>query len=77
MSLVGVAIEIRGNEIKQSNLGIITAACNDETTDVCALIFDNSAEYNKEILGKFGVRKIIKISSGQIDVNLRSDLKAL
>lgn len=76
MSRIGVVIEIKDKEIKQSNFGIITAACSDDTNDVCALIFNNRAEYNREVLVKYGVKKLIEISSDQGDLNLLPDLKA-
>jgi len=76
MSRIGVVIEIKDKEIKQSNLGIITAACSDNTAEVCALIFNNRAEYNRDILVKYGVKKFIEISSDKGDLNLLPDLKA-
>ena len=76
MSLIGVLIETRDKEIKKSNFGIITAACSNESQDVCALIIDDSAEYNKEILEQYGIKKIIEISSEQVDLNTSPDLKA-
>ena len=76
MSLIGVLIETRDKEIKKSNFGIITAACSNESQDVCALVFDDSAEYNKEILEQYGIKKIIEISSEQADLNTSPDLKA-
>lgn len=77
MSRIGVVIEIRDNEIKDSNFGIITAACGDDTHDVCALIFDNSAEDHKETLEKYGVKTIIEITSDQVALNMLPDLKAI
>jgi len=76
MALVGVLIETSDKEIKASNLGIITAACSDDTNDVHAFIFDGCAEENKEILEQYGVKTIIEISSGQVDLNVNPDLKA-
>jgi electron transfer flavoprotein alpha subunit len=76
MSYIGVLIEASGNEIKQSNLGIITAACSDDSHEVCALIFNDSGENNKEFLEQYGIKKIIEISSDQEDLNTSPDLKA-
>jgi len=76
MAFVGILIETSDKEIKASNFGIITAACSDETNDVHALIFDGSAEENKEILEQYGVKTIIEISADQVDFNTSPDLKA-
>jgi electron transfer flavoprotein alpha subunit len=76
MSLIGVLIETRDKEIKESNFGIITAACSNDRHDVCALIIDDSAEYDKEILEQYGIKKIIDISSQEADLNTSPDLKA-
>jgi len=40
------------------------------------LIIDDSAEYNKEILEQYGIKKIIEISSREADLNTSPDLKA-
>ena len=76
MSCIGVLIETSDKEIKQSNFGIITAACSDDSHDVCALVFDDSGESNKTILEQYGIKKIIEISSDQEDLNTSPDLKA-
>ena len=76
MSFIGVLIETSGKEIKQSNFGIITAACSDDSNDVCALIFNDSVEYNKEVLEQYGINKIIEISSGETNLNASPDFKA-
>jgi electron transfer flavoprotein alpha subunit len=75
MSYIGVLIETRDKEIKESNFGVISAACSVDSHDVCALIFDGSAEQNKEILERYGVKKIIEISSLQTDLSSSPDLK--
>lgn len=77
MSHIGVVIEVSDNEIKDSNFGIITAAYSGDTHDVCALIFNNLAEHQKETLEKYGVKTIIEISSDQVDLNMLPDLKAM
>ena len=76
MSCIGVLIETSDKEIKQSNLGIITAACSDDSHDVYALIFDDSGEANKTIFEQYGISKIIEIFSDQEDLNTSPDLKA-
>jgi electron transfer flavoprotein alpha subunit len=76
MSFIGVLIETSDKEIKQSNFGIITAACSDDSHDVCALIFNDSVEYNREILEQYGIQKIIEISSGETNLNASPDFKA-
>jgi electron transfer flavoprotein alpha subunit len=76
MSFIGVLIETSDKEIKQSNFGIITAACSDDSHDVCALIFNDSVEYNKEVLEQYGINKIIEISSGETNLNASPDFKA-
>jgi electron transfer flavoprotein alpha subunit len=76
MSRIGVLIESTDREIKDSNFGVITAACSDDQNEVYALIFDESAEDNKEILEQYGVAKIVKISSSQVNLNTSPDLKA-
>ncbi len=76
MSFIGVLIETSDKEVKKSNFGIITAACGDDSRDVCALIFDGSAEDNKEALQQYGITKIIEISSGQTDLHSSPALQA-
>ncbi len=76
MSFIGVLIETSDKEVKKSNFGIITAASGDDSRDVCALIFDGSAEDNKEALQQYGITKIIEISSGSADLNSSPALKA-
>jgi len=76
MSFIGVLVETSDKEVKKSNFGIITAACGDDSRDVCALIFDGSAEDNKEVLQQYGITKIIAISAGSVDLNSSPALKA-
>ncbi|OEU57398.1 MAG: hypothetical protein BA862_07195 [Desulfobulbaceae bacterium S3730MH12] len=76
MSFIGVLIESRDGEIKDSNFGVISAACSGDSNDVYALIFADSAEEQKEILEQYGISKIIEISSSQVDLDASPDLKA-
>ncbi len=76
MSLIGVLIEASDNEIKQSNFGVITAACSGDNAEVCALLFEKSDDGTKEILEKYGIRKIIQISTEQAALNTSPDFKA-
>ncbi len=88
MSLIGVLIETRENEIKKSIPGIITAACSNNEHTACALILNNSTEFHteasgckdasayKEALEEYGIERIIEISSGNTDLNTNPDLKA-
>ncbi len=75
MSFIGVLIESRDGEIKDSNFGVISAACGGDSNDVYALIFADASD-RKEILEQYGISKIIEIFSSKVDLDTSPDLKA-
>ncbi len=63
MKKVAILIETRNGEVKQSNFGVITAACGDGH-ELYALVMDGSAEGHKAAIESYGVHHIVEISSG-------------
>ncbi len=60
MSKTGIVIEIDNNRVKETSLGVMTAAAG---SDIHALVFDQDVQAVKEILTKYGAATIVHITS--------------
>ncbi len=60
MEKIGILIEIKGDEIKKVNYGMITAA-RDGDNELYAFIMDGRGDAYKDKLQAYGVKKIISI----------------
>ncbi len=76
MSKVGIIIEIKENEIKEINYGVITAAKRQDSHDVHALLIGAGPDLNMDKLKKYGVSKAIEIKFKDSDFQLKPDLQA-
>ena len=60
MSKTGIVIEIDNNRVKETSLGVMTAAAG---SDIYALVFDRDVQAVKEILTEYGATAIVHITS--------------
>ncbi|MDF1590265.1 MAG: electron transfer flavoprotein subunit alpha/FixB family protein [Desulfobacterales bacterium] len=72
---IGIPIETALNQLKQTNLGVISAACQDGANELYALLFAGSVENHQEILQSYGINKIVTISVAGADVHRSPELK--
>ncbi len=72
MSKTGVLIEIDNSEVKDTTLGILTAAAGEE---IYALVLDDDAAKVKDKLALYGAEHIISITAPG-DVAASPDLQA-
>ena len=72
MAKIGILIETDGDEVKATNFGVITAAAGNE---IYGFVMDLDADTCKEVLGQYGVRKVVEIKSSG-NLNADPDLKA-
>ncbi|MEW6670854.1 MAG: electron transfer flavoprotein subunit alpha/FixB family protein [Thermodesulfobacteriota bacterium] len=73
---VGILVETASKQIKKTNLGVITAACQEGAHVLYALMFTGAAENHQEILQSHGVNNIVTISAAGADVDRSPELKA-
>jgi len=73
---IGILIETALNQLKQTNLGVISAACQDGANELFALMFAGAVENHQEILQSYGINKIVTISITGADVDRSPELKA-
>lgn len=72
MKKTGIVIEIENNKVKETSLGVMTAAAG---SDVYALVFDQDIQPVKEILTEYGAAAIVHITSSG-DMANSPDLQA-
>ena len=72
MARTGVLIETQNNEVKETSLGVMTAAAGHE---IYALVPGENAAGLKDKLGEYGAAKIVSINAGS-DLCLNPDLQA-
>jgi electron transfer flavoprotein alpha subunit len=63
MEKIGILIETKKGEIKQTNFGVITAARGNDD-ELYALILDGRRGDHKSVLEAYGIHKIVEIESG-------------
>ena len=76
MANIGVFIETEDGVVKDTNFGVLTAACGQGGNTIVALMMDGSADGAKDALGKYGAQKVVDISVGGADLTASPDLKA-
>ncbi len=76
MSKIGIIIEIKENEIKETNYGVITAAKRQDSHEIYALLIGAGPDLNMEKLKKYGVGKAIDIKFEDGRFSLKPDLQA-
>jgi len=62
MEKVGILIELKDDEIKKTNYGVITLA-REQGCELYALVLNGNATAHKEQLRQYGIRKIIDVTS--------------
>ena len=75
MATIGILIETEEGNIKDTNFGVITAARGAGGNTLLAFMLDGSADTAKEALGKYGVQKVVQISTEGGDLATSPDLK--
>ena len=73
---IGIPIEIAANQIKKTNLGVISAACQDGANELFALIFADGIENYQEILQSYGINNIVTIAVTGADVDRSPELES-
>ena len=70
MKKIGILIEVKDEEIKKTNYGVITLA-REETHELYAFVLNGKADRYKMLLQQYGIAKIIDITSqdGPIEWN--------
>jgi len=76
MSNIGLLIETGDVGVKESNLGVITAARGDGGNDICAFILGAADESTKSVLQEYGVQKIVELSASAGDLDASPGLLA-
>jgi electron transfer flavoprotein alpha subunit len=76
MATIGILIETEEGNLKDTNFGVLTAAHGEGGNTLIALMLDGSADAAKEALGKYGVQKVVQISTEGGDLATSPDLKA-
>lgn len=76
MSKTGVLIETEDGKVKETNFGVLTAACGQSDSTIIAFVMDTPAEDARETLGKYGAHKVVQISADSADLASSPDLKA-
>ena len=62
MANIGVLIETENDTVKETNFGVLTAACGQGNNTIVALMLDGSAEDAKVVLGQYGAQKVIQVA---------------
>jgi electron transfer flavoprotein alpha subunit len=76
MSNIGVLIETEDGIVKDTNFGVLTAACGQADGTVIAIMTDGDAQSAKDVLAQYGARNVVQLSVDGADVNASPDLKA-
>lgn len=76
MTNIGVLIETEDGNVKDTNFGVLTAACGQGDGAIVAFVADGSADGVKDILGKYGAGKVIQLSADGADILSSPDLMA-
>ncbi len=76
MATIGVLIETEEGKVKETNLGVLTAARQTGNDTIIALLLDGSADDAKSILGQYGAGKVVQVSVSSGDVSNSPDLAA-
>jgi electron transfer flavoprotein alpha subunit len=76
MATIGILIETEDGSVKESNFGVLTAACEQGAGMIIAFLVDNLAEDAQAVLGEYGVRRVVTLSADGTDFSARPDLQA-
>ncbi|MBU3931824.1 MAG: electron transfer flavoprotein subunit alpha/FixB family protein [Proteobacteria bacterium] len=76
MARIGVLIEEKGGEVKKTNLGVLSAARQDQQNEVCALVFGVHPESCHGMLQRYGVDKIVAVKTPEPNLVSRPEDQA-
>ncbi len=76
MATIGVLIETENGRVKETNGGVLTAACGQGDNTIVALMLDGSAADAKDELGRYGAGKVVQVAVEGADLTVSPDLKA-
>jgi electron transfer flavoprotein alpha subunit len=76
MASIGVLIETEDGRVKETNFGVITAACDKGNNDVTAILLDGDADSAKIALAPYGTGKVLAVSVDGADLSPNPDLRA-
>ncbi len=76
MATIGILIETEDGKVKETNFGVLTAACRQGDATIIAFVTEGSAEGAKDALGQYGARKVVQITVDGADLSASPDLKA-
>jgi len=75
MTKVGVLIETEDGEVKETGLGVLTAACGDGDNEVFAIMLQNS-EDSASVLAEYGANKIVSVAGQGNGLKVSPDYEA-
>jgi electron transfer flavoprotein alpha subunit len=75
MAKIGVLIDTENDAVKETNLGVLTAAQGDGN-EVVALTLDGQADSIKDVLAEYGAHTVVRINGDGADLSASPDLKA-
>ncbi|MGA8242408.1 MAG: electron transfer flavoprotein subunit alpha/FixB family protein [Desulfobacterales bacterium] len=76
MATIGILIETEDGKVKETNFGVLTAACRQGDATIIAFVTEGSAEGAKDALGRYGARKVVQVTVDGADLSASPDLKA-
>lgn len=75
MATIGILIETEDGKVKETNFGVLTAACRQGDATIIAFVTEGSAEEAKDVLGQYGGQKVVHITVDGADLSTNPDLK--
>ena len=76
MAKVGVLIEIEDGEVKETDLGVLTAACDNGGNEIFAIVMQENTDAAASVLAEYGANQIVQIVSQGGDIKGSPDLEA-
>jgi len=76
MAKVGVLIEIENGEVKETDLGVLTAACKGGGNEVFAIAMQENTDTAASVLAEYGVNQIVQVVTKGGNINGSPDFEA-
>jgi electron transfer flavoprotein alpha subunit len=61
MATIGILIETEEGKVKDTNFGVLTAACEQGDPTIIAFVTEGSAGEAKDLLGKYGAQRVVQV----------------
>jgi len=76
MGRIGILLETDNGEVKEANFGVITAAREQGSAEIYALLMAGSEAFCKDVVQQYGICKVIKIESSAGEFMMKPALRA-